>query len=391
VKEADALSEAGYEVTVLYCFWSEWALQADAKLLNIKKWKSFLIGGAPLSNKVLYYYTRLRTKLCKELLRVFRGVALLDPYVQCRCYSELLNKARSIRADLYIAHNLGALPVALRAAHSVGAKFGFDAEDFHRGESVSSDSLQSQLVKRIEDSYLPQVNYLTVASPLIGEAYQELYPALEAHVINNVFSIQDRPSRLKCSTRQSLQLFWFSQTIGVNRGIEEAIQAIGVTRKPDICLHLLGFCTEAMKIYLKNLSADRGLVDDQLVFMSVVAPDQLVSLSSQFDIGLALEPGFSTNNDIALSNKILTYVLAGNAVIASNTRGQAAFMQQYPAIGKTYIIGNVEAFASQIMYFYENRAALNECRKNAWELGQRELNWEKEQTKFLALVDSVLS
>lgn len=37
-------------------------------------------------------------------------------------------------ADLYLAHNLAALPAAARAAARHGARLGFDAEDFHCGE-----------------------------------------------------------------------------------------------------------------------------------------------------------------------------------------------------------------------------------------------------------------
>jgi glycosyltransferase involved in cell wall biosynthesis len=355
-------------------------------------WKVSMISwvGNTWTEKYLRNYSKFRQKVA-GWLAVKISTIYWTVLAQGRMHQELLAEAIAVPADLYIAHNLAALPIAVKAAKFHQSKAGFDAEDFHRGELVDQVSLQSQLVRRIEDYYLPQVNHLTAASPLISEAYQKLYPALKAHVINNVFSIQDRSSRLECSTRQSLHLFWFSQTIGNNRGIEDAIQAIGATRKSDIYLHLLGFCTEAMKTYLKNLSTGQGLAADQLVFMQVVAPDQVVRISSQFDIGLALEQGNTLNRSICLTNKIFTYVLAGNAIIASNTQGQVAFMEQYPEIGKTYAIGNIKAFANQIMYFYENREALNECRRKAWELGTGELNWEKEQTKFLALVDSVLS
>jgi len=393
IKEAYAAANSGYEITIICSQYLAVLVEFDKQLFQTNPlWKVNVVSwtGKTLSEKLLRFYTGLRNKIA-GWLAVKTNAIWWIVMAQGRMHNELLKKAIAVPADLYIAHNLAALPIAIKAAQYHQAKAGFDAEDFHRGELVDQDSWQSQLVKRIEDFYLPQVSYLTAASPLISEAYQDLYPSLKAHVINNVFSIKDRPLRLKCSNRQSLHLFWFSQTIGTNRGIEDAIQAIGATRKSDIYLHLLGFCTEAMKTYLKNLSADQGLAADQLVFMPVVAPDQLVAISSHFDIGLALEPGFSVNNDIALSNKILTYVLAGNAIIASNTRGQAAFMKRYPEIGKIYRIGNIEAFTNQIMYFYENREALHECRRKAWELGLRKLNWEREQTKFLTLLELVLS
>src|SRR5205823_4048733 len=44
-----------------------------------------------------------------------------------------------------------------------------------------------------------------------------------------------------------------------------------------------------------------------------------------YDVGLAVEPGFSVNNRLALSNKAFTYVLAGLAVILTDTPGQREF------------------------------------------------------------------
>lgn len=45
VKEADALVEAGYEVTVIYQYWNEWGTDLDKVLLPQKKWKTIRVGG----------------------------------------------------------------------------------------------------------------------------------------------------------------------------------------------------------------------------------------------------------------------------------------------------------------------------------------------------------
>lgn len=390
VKEADALTKSGYQVTVLYCFWSQWAAAADEELLAAKSARFVLVGGEPRTRRWLYWWTRIRAKMARKLSDTFGTRWLLAEYARCRCYPELLAQARANRADLYIAHTLGALPVAVNAARHHRAKAGFDAEDFHRAETANLPEKALKQILYLEDTYLSQVDYLTAASPLIGKAYGSLYPGLRPVIINNVFSTEQQLPAVLRLDEKALKLFWFSQTVGPNRGIEEAIHAIGITQKRDIRLYLLGSCRPAVRADLEELATRRGLQRDQLIFLPTVAPDRIVRIAAQFDVGLALEPAFSINNDLALSNKLFTYLLAGNAVIASNTRGQAAFMQQYPAIGKTYNIGDVPAFAAHIQYFYANREALNGCRKQAWELGSKELNWEKERDRFLRVVEGVL-
>jgi hypothetical protein len=61
-----------------------------------------------------------------------------------------------------------------------------------------------------------------------------------------------------------------------------------------------------------------------------------IRLSAQADIGLALEPGTTPNNDIAISNKLYTYILAGNAVVASNTSGQSMAVADLNGAAVTY-------------------------------------------------------
>ena len=47
---------------------------------------------------------------------------------------ELAHAAAAVAADLYIAHNLAALPAARHAARRHRGRLGFDAEDYHRGQ-----------------------------------------------------------------------------------------------------------------------------------------------------------------------------------------------------------------------------------------------------------------
>jgi len=47
VKEADALTNAGYQVTVLYAYWNDWGTLYDEELLAGKNWKAIRASGAP--------------------------------------------------------------------------------------------------------------------------------------------------------------------------------------------------------------------------------------------------------------------------------------------------------------------------------------------------------
>lgn len=387
VKEADALYDAGYDVTVLYSFWDDWALKSDEVLLRDKKWKYQLIGGTPYSSKWLYRFTKIRNKLAKQFYNIYALPKVL-PYIYCRSYVELLRVAKQLHADLYIAHNLGALPIAAKVASIHNTKYAFDAEDYHRGEQAK-DTKEYRAKTILEDSFIPGNVYLSTASPLMGSLYCKHYPNNNVIVINNVF-----PSRNKYNKEQDdqkMKLFWFSQTIGKNRGIEDVIHAMGNIGKQNIILTLLGKSSEQNRRYFKKIASDIGLRANQLVFLDAIPPEEIFLIGDKQDIGLALEVPHCENRDICLTNKIFTYLLSGLAIIASETSAQKQFMEVYPKIGQTFPVGNITALEGILIFLSENIDVLKTYKKNALELGKNELNWEQESEKLLSAVNNVFA
>ncbi len=396
LKEYLILKELGFIVIVIYGSRDYWASSFDSSNQDF-----VLIGGK--KGDISYFFTRLFFKfLIKPFSKVFSINAI--------SYFQYL-KIKSIKADLYIAHNLAALPIAVKAAKFHKAKCGFDAEDFHRQEvSDNINSKEYQLAKYIEDKYLPQLDYLTAASPLIAAEYKKLYPSLNPVVINNVFSralippsgvgelppsgarglsySQDlgvSPHNSPFSILDSpLKLFWFSQTIGKGRGLEDVIAAMQLLKNVNLELHLLGNVSSATKLYFQNLAKEI-----QIFYYEPIAPEAIFEFASRFDIGLALEQNIPYNRDICLTNKIFTYLTSGLAIIASETSAQKQFMQTHPTVGQSYEIGNIETLACIIKYYFENKEALLKAQKASIELAQTDLNWEVEGKKFLEIINQL--
>lgn len=382
LKEAWALSGQGYRVTVVCCFTKQWAYEADREILTQAPFKALLVGGTPHQNTLCWHFGRFRRKVCSWF-------PLLPPCrrrMHAQAYDEMLAAAVCLDADLYIAHNPGALAVAARAAKKRRIPFAFDAEDFHRGESVIAG--QNRNMKILEDRYLPDASYITAASTLITHEYARLFPEKKVVTINNVFCRAIQPAFRTQDSADVLKLFWFSQTVGRDRGIQEAIHAMNLLPELNLELTILGYCKEEIKSFFLD---QRKVDKHSLNFIDPVQPDAIFRLASGHDIGLALEPAFSKNNDIALSNKIFTYLLSGNVILASETTMQNKFMKSHPCIGRTHPIGDVKALATNLNFFYLNRQALNEARQSAWKLANQHLNWEEEQKILIRLVEDTLA
>lgn len=387
VKEAASLSENGYAVHLIFTQNLSWLARHDERILSQNPGWTYDVLNVNRSKTG----RKFRTLLQKTLPLFTRFFPLWKNILLNRHFNWQLRRAMQTKADLYIAHNLGALPVAVLAAKKTGAKSGFDAEDFHRHET-SDDAAHPDVRLKIhlEEKYLPKTAYITAASPMIAEHYEKIVDKPVTCILN-VFN-QVNEAKIKPSMPNNpLRIFWFSQTIGPNRGLEMAIDAINSLSKHSIELHLLGspqadFVTRLLKqaehFHHHNHSIDMH---------TPVSQDEVFRFTATFDIGLASETGFSINNNIALSNKLFTYIQCGLAVLASDTPAQKAFMNQHPQTGKTYIKEDPASLAKAISFYAENRDELLEAKSFNFQLGQDLLNWETESRKFLPIINGLIS
>jgi glycosyltransferase involved in cell wall biosynthesis len=388
VKEADALANAGYEVVVIYQYWNDWGTRLDIELLKTKRWVAHRVGGSPNEQKLIYWYTRIRHKFVNCILKLLGYRNFLVEVAIGRCGFLLIKKAKTIKADLYIGHNLAALSAVVKVAKYHKSKCGFDAEDLHRFETNIDYDIK--LKTYIEERYFNHVDYLTTSSPQIAKKYKELFPSLIFDTILNVF-----PKKLKIHrsvSNQPLKLFWFSQNVGLSRGLQDVIRSLKILEEYDIEFHILGFLGTACKVTLDQL-IDSLAFDKppHINFYEPIPSSEVAEFASQFNIGLATEPGFSTNNHLALSNKLFTYLQAGLAIVATETVAQKEFINENPSIGTSYEIGNVRQLANIFSNYIQNPALLTKNQVQAYQLFETTLNWDKESDKFLSIVNKNLT
>lgn len=386
VKEAELLHYLGYNVKVIYCFYQSWAQELDKGIINQYPGMYICCGGDPASSKFSYYKTRFRQKLCQLLFNYCKWFSVPQNAIS-RTHSEALAAAKKIKTDLYIAHNLGALPAAVQAAKYMGCKVGYDAEDMHSAQ-FNEGSMMYLLNKYIEVKYFEHTDYFTAASALIAENYRSTYPGLKPQVINNVFPKVNRPFSNSGKLTDPLKLFWFSQTIGDDRGLENIVEAMGRVAATE--LHLLGSSTATYHNLLMDLATKHGVQHQRIVFYQPIPPEELMAFASQFDIGMASETGSTLNRDICLTNKIFTYLQSGLAIVASGTQAQSLFLTEYPNAGKLYQKNDTASLVTCLNSYFNTPEALLQTRMSNYQLGQTELNWETEGIKFKSIITQTL-
>lgn len=388
VKEAQALHDAGFDTTVIATRILDRIEPRDQSLMRRIHWRLERID--------------LRQGWRWRGLRVAqsaaRGAFALGGFGRAAEFgfsaSTFALTAAALRtpADLYIAHYPAALPAAVAAARRYGALYAYDAEDFHLGDwpDVAAHDLDRALVRSIEARVLPGAAYVSAASPGIADAYAEAYGIARPGVVLNVFPLAQAPASatLRGTAVPGPSVYWFSQVIGANRGLECAVRAIGLAKsRPH--LYLRGVARPDFVALLQKLATEAGAAE-RLHILAPADPDDMERLASAYDVGLVAETGDTQSRSIALTNKLFTYLLAGIPPLMSDIPAHRAFAVASGTEANLFRVDDPASLAACFDTLLGDREALATARAQTFKLGQDRYNWDREATRLVALVGQAL-
>ncbi|WP_421999013.1 hypothetical protein [Reyranella sp.] len=377
LKEADALHEAGYTVTAVVCDYTDALRSFDDDIAARVPWSVVRVARPPLDGPTRFVAGRFAALLAAAGAGVpvaLAAQAYGGPVVGLR------RAAVGVPADLYIGHYMAGLVAAAGAARRRGAMLGFDAEDYHAGEGTQQ---AMTMVRAIEKVLLPSCRHVTAAAPLIADAYASRYGVTATTVLNvfplNMAAAERRPS----AGGGPLRAYWFSQTIGLDRGLQSFVRAMAQARVP-VTLDVRGSNRWGHGDRLLELARELG-VEGRVTLLPVAPPAEMVTLSASYDLGLSLETDVSENRRLCLTNKIFTYLLAGVPVLLSTTPAQCALA---PALGEAARLAPLDDPATMARVLEELAApeAREAASAAAWRLGRERYNWEVEKGALLRAV-----
>jgi glycosyltransferase involved in cell wall biosynthesis len=379
LKEATTLGTAGYDVTVLTLSVGARFEPLDAALMRGAPFRRIVLSGVPsVLDRVGTRFARwLRSTMGLELARALGPVGAIR------------GAAQKLSADLTIVHT----EIPLWSAKSLiqaGRRVAVDMEDWHSEDLLAADrsTRPLSLLRRAEAFALRHARFSMATSHRMAEALTEAYECPQPLVIRNSFPLQS-VSRLSRPLEGPPRFVWFSQTIGPGRGLEHFLSLWAATRHPSE-VHLLG---DEQPGYRERLlsSLPPGRRGD-LHFAPFVAPGELPARLAEFDVGLALEQTTPRNRDVTITNKILQYLNAGLAVVATDTAGQREVMDAAPGAGILLPPNDADASDSRILdALLGDPARLRAMQQAARAAAEREFCWERESPRLLAAVATALS
>lgn len=396
VREADALSAANFDVRVVCTQGHLTDVRAfDRAVLAGRAWQAAIFRWSKdeRDERWAFYRTGLRQRAVRAVARAASGVGGLTERAEGRAFPELAKLAARQPADLYIGHYPTGLAAARWAADRHGAEVGYDVEDLYADTFADSAhwAASRSRILTIEQRHVSGCCYISAVSAPVADVFRARYLVARPAVVHNAHPWSDRAGldgAVKERQGPALSLFWYSQTVGLDRGLQDAIRAMGRAGVP-LQLHLRGFVDPAVKAEFTRLALECG-IPNALHFHPACAPSELLSRAVEHDVGLALEMGDSLNRKLTVTNKLLLYLVAGLAVVASDLPGQRSVMTTCPDAGVLWRPGDIEAMAQQLRLWSASRGALRAAKDAALAAGRDRWNWEHEAAGLVAVVSAKL-
>ena len=291
-----------------------------------------------------------------------------------RVHSEIVAAATRAPADVIYGGTTGALAAVAESARRLGVRFGVDFEDLHSAETAGPGAAAvDALASRIERDVSARADFVTTSSDAIATAYRRAY-GIDPLVIHNAFPLPSTPPDFGRTSDTKLRLYWFSQTISPGRGLEEIVAAIGLADIPAD-LDVRGRAVDAYAARMTEL-AHATAPRLTLRFDAPISPDAIIDSCRPYDIGLAIERTDVRNRALCLTNKALTYPLAGLAVVLTETEGQRAFGLDLGDGALMYRPGDVQTLARGLRRWHANAGLLVCAKRAAWHAAVTRWHWE---------------
>jgi glycosyltransferase involved in cell wall biosynthesis len=384
IKEAEALSSAGHDVTILGGFYDDELKRRDLLLLEKSRYRFIPVidwtsGG--LAKSLPLTISRMGKLL-------YRTLKIENNWQLGSAYPFLKRAAFLADADLYICHMEQALAVGT-ALHRNGKRVAVDMEDWYSEDIPPHERRRrsSRLLRDMEKYLLSNGEFGVCTSHSMAGSLTATYGCNRPHVVYNTFPWADRMTidhqakDRRVTTRPSL--YWFSQTIGPARGLEDLMNALpSVTQ--DVEIHLRGMPSQGYKDWLESHTPDNW--KNRIFLHDMVHNTEILSRIVEHDIGFAGEQPDCRSRNVTISNKLFHYMLGGLAVIASDTAGQVEIAKEVPGAIHLYGAGDPLSLASRINELVASPDALKAAKMASLRAAAEKYNWEMEKSNLLNLV-----
>ena len=288
------------------------------------------------------------------------------------------------KADIFFSNDLDTLAANFIASKLKKVKLVYDSHEYFTEvpELVKRPFKQSIWLK-IEKWIFPKLKNVMTVNDSIAEIYFKKYK-VNVKVVRNVPFAADLSlpveSRNNWNIPSGVKIFLFQGAgINIDRGAEESIEAIKMVDGAVLLFIGGGDVIE----HLKSRVSESGL-SEKVFFIPKQPFNELIKFTRMADFGITLDKNTNLNYRFSLPNKLFDYIQANLPVLCSDLVEVKRIIEKYD-IGIVVSADDPQTLAGKMKEMMSDDTSLARW-KNNLNIAAAELNWEKEQQKFIEVI-----
>jgi glycosyltransferase involved in cell wall biosynthesis len=288
------------------------------------------------------------------------------------------------KADVYHSNDLNTLYVGWQCKKRTGAKLVYDSHELQTERNRMTRAWRWWAAWN-ESHWLPHADAMIVASPSWIEINREKYgsvPDPSVSIINTPpLEVIDTPRDLRSELDipADAPILIYQGSIQENRGIEPTIDAVTLLSKAVLVIVGYGYHRPELEADVRK----RGLTD-RVKFFGPIPNDELLQWTAAADIGMCNIVNSSLSYYTSLPNKLFEYIIAGIAVIGSDSPEIGRIVKE-EGVGEVADPSDPESLANAARLILSDLDKYRAATKTA---AQR-YNWGIEEQKLLTLYNGL--
>lgn len=294
--------------------------------------------------------------------------------------------AKEFRPTLVYANDLDTLLAAFMVKQELGVSIVYDAHEIYPEQlapHLRSD-LWHRFYSALEKRLIHESAWRLTVCDSLGAYFRDEYGASGFVTIRNTPSLEHLPDPSILARRRGKRVILYQGSYAPHRGLDELIDAAPLIENADVTLRGLGgYETDLRR------RAQRSGSGGRIRFEPPVPVTELVESASRCDIGLNPFVNVCKNTEFALPNKFFEYMMAGLAVASSDLVEMRRLTRELQ-VGVLFKDLGPRTIADTLNALVADDAALERCRRNAYEAARTRFNWETERERFVAFFAKVV-
>jgi len=386
VRNADALAAAGHDVVVVTPVSEPDVIPFDNALVARSAWRYEPVSLLGDSRQLSISHRLIRRIMAATFTRW--PASKMGSYALMYGASSLRSVLGNLNADLYLAQQQACLPLVASVAVSKKKPFACDIEDI----LAESTSEPRALLKIIERDYLYRAAVVSTMSESAADHLNDIYKLpVSVLPLHNCSNLAERANLLSPVNRQLWRhpsIYWFGQTLGPHSMAIELIQANAKAGNFfKIVLRGRPQPDYIQKIHeVATACGAAGLVN----MLPIVDPSTMVHEAACHDVLFGSQPSQQLFHQLAIGNKVFTGMLAGCAVLASNTIAHRRLKQASAGAILLFENDRINSLAEKLTQLAASPSLLMCMRESAWDAGTNHYHWETESRAWCAQVEKAI-